>query len=203
MSEPSTESQPGNEPPALTPTAWAILGYLSLKSQSGYEILRAARESIAEFWGVSPGQLYPQLQNLAELGFIQAQGAAEGPRAKQQWSLTGAGRQALQQWFAAPSEPLKIRDEALAKLFFAAKGGPAGRDSGLLARLQAERRRIQAQLDRTLAAALPDGPLPDPQEAAKLGAPELAVRYGAHAARTARHWAKDLLDKDPRNRAEP
>ena len=112
MSEPSTESQPGNEPPALTPTAWAILGYLSLKSQSGYEILRAARESIAEFWGVSPGQLYPQLQNLAELGFIQAQGAAEGPRAKQQWSLTGASRQALQQWFAAPSEPLKIRDEA-------------------------------------------------------------------------------------------
>lgn len=195
-------SQPSTEPPALTPTAWAILGYLSLKSQSGYEILRTARESIAEFWGVSPGQLYPQLQNLAERGFIQAQGEAEGPRAKQQWSITEPGEHALQQWFAAPSEPLKIRDEALTKLFFTAKANPADHDSGLLGRLQAERRRMLAQIERILASALPDGPLPDPQNAAKLGAPELALRYGAHAARTPKHWAKDLLGKDPRNRPE-
>lgn len=190
-------TEPSSSAPALTPTAWAILGYLSLKSQSGYEILRSARESIAEFWGVSPGQLYPQLQNLAELGFISAAGEAEGPRAKQQWRITDRGKTALKAWFAAPSEPLKIRDESLTKLFFASQATQSD-DQGLRARFDRERRRVLAQVERTLSAALPPGPLPDPQNAARLGAPELAVRYGAHAARTARHWAKDLLNRPER-----
>lgn len=98
----------------------------------------------------------------------------------------------MQQWLVAPSEPLKIRDEALTKLFFTAKAA-GSRNAGLIDRLHAERQRMLRQVECMLAAALPDSPLPEPRGAAKLRAPELAARCGAHAARTVRHWAKDIL----------
>ena len=46
----------------LTPTGWSILGFLSLQDRNGYEIRQAARRSVEQFWGVSDGQLYPQLR---------------------------------------------------------------------------------------------------------------------------------------------
>ena len=55
---------------ALTPTARAILGFLSLHPRSGYEIRAAARRSAALVWGVNDGQLYPQLHDLHDRGLI-------------------------------------------------------------------------------------------------------------------------------------
>ena len=77
---------------ALTPTARAILGFLSLQPRSGYEIRAAARRSTELMWGVNDGQLYPQLHDLHERGLIEPAAEPEGPKSRQHWRLTDAGR---------------------------------------------------------------------------------------------------------------
>src|SRR5436309_6318150 len=84
----------------LTPTGWSILGFLSLQERNGYEIRQAARRSVEHFWGVSDGQLYPQLRHLHGAGLIEPVGT-EG--AGQSWRLTDDGRSALHEWLRAPS----------------------------------------------------------------------------------------------------
>ncbi|WP_394940444.1 PadR family transcriptional regulator [Psychromicrobium sp. YIM B11713] len=184
------------EEASLTPTAWAIMGFLSLAPQSGYDILRQAKETITDFWGISPGQLYPQLQTLANKGFIRPIGEAQGPHARQRWEITENGRQALQRWLKAPSAPLRIRDERLVKLFFSSRAEEPEHPHNALHALKAERQRLLTHIDSALGTLLPEKELPTPSEAAKLGAPELVIRYGAHAARTAEHWVKRVVGKE-------
>ncbi|WP_214317407.1 PadR family transcriptional regulator [Nonomuraea sediminis] len=169
--------------PDLTPTAWAILGFLSLKAQTGYEILRAAKRSMEAFWGISNGQLYPQLHHLAEQGLIRPAGEAEGPRSRQRWEITDAGRAALRAWLESLSAPVQIRDENLVKLFFAGAASP-----DLVGRLLEERKRIFTQFEKVIDAVLPGDRLPEAEEAATLGAPELLFRYGKHFTKTTMRW---------------
>src|SRR3954454_7057182 len=117
----------------LTPTGWSILGFLSLQDRNGYEIREAARRSVQHFWGVSDGQLYPQLHHLHALGLIEPVEAGGGPA--QRWRLTDEGRAALLEGLRAPSAVARGRDEDLVKLMFADE---LGRDGVL--RLLRERR---------------------------------------------------------------
>lgn len=167
----------------LTPTAWAILGFLSLKAQSGYEILRAAKRSMEAFWGISNGQLYPQLRHLAEQGLIRPAGEAEGPRSRQRWEITDSGRSALRTWLESLSSPVQIRDENLVKLFFAGGGSP-----DLVGRLLEERKNIFSQFEKVIDAVLPGDQLPEAEQAASLGAPELLFRYGKHFTKSTMRW---------------
>src|SRR3954452_11186377 len=82
----------------LTPTGRAILGFLSFQPRSGYEIRAAARRSAGLVWGINDGQLYPQLHELHERGLIEPPGEPEGPKSRQRWRLTDAGRAALHAW---------------------------------------------------------------------------------------------------------
>ena len=104
----------------LTPTGWSILGFLSLQDRNGYEIRQAAHRSVEHFWGVSDGQLYPQLRHLHELGLVApVAGTASGRGAATTWRLSDQGRAALESWLRAPSSPTRSRDENLVKLLFA------------------------------------------------------------------------------------
>src|SRR5436309_14852123 len=94
----------------LTPTGWSILGFLSLQNRNGYEIRQAARRSIEHFWGISDGQLYPQLRHLRDLGLIAA--IEPGRASAQSWRLTDDGRAALHQWLR--SEERRVGKECRA-----------------------------------------------------------------------------------------
>jgi len=131
----------------LTPTGWSILGFLSLQERNGYEIRQAARRSVEAFWGVSDGQLYPQLRRLRDLGLIApAEPAAGGRGAATTWRLTDAGRAALHGWLRAPSAPARSRDENLVKLMFADELGPAA----VLELLGRRRSSLRAARDRVM-----------------------------------------------------
>ena len=64
----------------LSPTAYVILGFLSWRPMSGYDIKSVADESTRFFWAASYGQIYPELRRLADAGLIEAAEAAEGGR---------------------------------------------------------------------------------------------------------------------------
>jgi PadR family transcriptional regulator, regulatory protein AphA len=104
----------------LGPTAYVILGMLSLEPRSGYDIKQLADLSTRHFWATSYGQIYPELRGLSVKGLIKAEDASKGARQRTIYHLTPKGREVLHSWVADPAaKNLEIRDEMLLKLFFA------------------------------------------------------------------------------------
>ncbi|MCB0085502.1 MAG: PadR family transcriptional regulator [Caldilineaceae bacterium] len=99
---------------------YAILGMLSYGSMSGYDI-RHFFEGIAGFWSESYGQIYPNLNALAQEGLVTkvVEERAKGPT-RHIYTITEEGRWALRQWLQQPAEPVKERNELLLKLIFGA-----------------------------------------------------------------------------------
>lgn len=167
----------------LTPTAYTILGFLASHPRSGYEIREAAKRAVSFFWGVSDGQLYPQLKLLAARELIEQVDRSEGPRARQTWRLTRAGREALLAWLRTPSAPLQTRDENLLKLLFASQF-----DLAEVTSLLAERRASFQWLYDHLELVEPAASWTDEERQASLPTPDLIRDFGRDFARTAIEW---------------
>ena len=103
----------------LSPTAYVILGFLSWRPMSGYDIKARVEESTRFFWAASYGQIYPELKRLAEAGLIEPEGEATDGRRRTAYTLTGEGLQVLQEWLAVEPDTWELRDDGLLKLFFA------------------------------------------------------------------------------------
>ncbi|MGZ7444378.1 PadR family transcriptional regulator [Paenibacillus sp. TH7-28] len=179
------QASPVEEKFELTPTAWTILGFLALQSRSGYEIREAAKRSVGFFWGISDGQLYPQLKVLEALQLIEANGI-ESPRSRQRWRLTDKGREALRQWLSAPSAPIQIRDENLVKFLFASQEGPEW-----LIRLIQERRASFEWFLAQVQEVQPGSSWEHPGDASALAGPSMLKRYGIEFAKMMLNWCDE------------
>ena len=103
---------------SLSPTARVILGLLAWESRTGYEIKQLTDRSTRFFWGASYGQIYPELRRLEQAGLVDAREEPRGRLPRRVYSLTDAGRRAVQAWLAETGESYEVRDEGLLKLFF-------------------------------------------------------------------------------------
>jgi PadR family transcriptional regulator AphA len=103
----------------LSATAKAILGILAMRPRSGYEIKAFVDNSTRFFWAASYGQIYPELQRLADQGLIEGTDAPTGGRQRTVYKLTPKGRKALRGWLSEQPEVYELRDEGLLKLFLA------------------------------------------------------------------------------------
>lgn len=102
-------------------TQYAILGMLSIEPMSGYEIRQTMKQSTANFWSESDGQLYPALASLSKLKLITSKEMKKNnPREKKEYQLTAAGKTALKTWLQQEAETHNVRNEFLLKLFFGA-----------------------------------------------------------------------------------
>lgn len=106
-------------PPSLSPAATVILGFLSRKEMSGYEIKSEVDISTRFFWAASYGQIYPELKKLREAGLVEGDDRPQGGRKRTVYRLTGAGRDALLAWLRTAPETLELRHEGMLKVFFA------------------------------------------------------------------------------------
>lgn len=98
---------------------YAILGVLSLTSQSGYEIKKKIDQGIGHFWNESYGQIYPILKQLVDLEYATVQKEKQrGKPDKNVYHITKKGYESLQKWLSLPIEPQVPRNELLLKLFF-------------------------------------------------------------------------------------
>src|SRR3954470_5194661 len=98
--------------------AVAILGMLSLRAMSGYEIRQAYQQGMVHFWNISFGQIYPLLKRLETKKMIRPSGN-RGGRERQRFEITAVGRKGLQEWIAAAPANPPARNELLLKIFFA------------------------------------------------------------------------------------
>ncbi len=100
-------------------TTYAILGFLTHRPMSGYDIKQQIEGSTENFWSESFGQIYPILGRLTEQGLIEKEdGGGAGKRTRHVYTITEAGREALLAWLHEPTAPPKVRIELLLKLFF-------------------------------------------------------------------------------------
>jgi len=105
----------------MKPTAvtWAVLGLVALEPRSGYDVKRIVDRSIKHFWAASYGQIYPELRQLEESGWIRGADAPRGGRSRRVYRITRAGKRALDQWLRGHETRIELRDESLLRLFFA------------------------------------------------------------------------------------
>lgn len=104
----------------LTPTSYAVLGYLSITPMSGYDLTAAVRKSIDQFWQISKSQIYKELPLLEADGFVTATDVAQDRYPdKRIYVITADGETALDNWLTSSALPRSVcRIPELLKLFF-------------------------------------------------------------------------------------
>src|SRR5689334_21831293 len=93
-----------------------LLGLLADGPASGYDLLKIFERSLAFIWPATQSQLCGELNRLAADGLIVV--SDEGPRRRKEYTITPAGRGALEHWLT-DVEPDRIRrSDAMLRVFF-------------------------------------------------------------------------------------
>lgn len=115
-------SKSEKEADQLTPTAYALLGLLSLRSWTTYELAQQAQRSLRYLYPRAQRQLYSEAKRLAEIGLARSKTVFTGNRRARSYELTPSGRKALQAWLKSPPAPTTVEAEVLLRAFFADNG---------------------------------------------------------------------------------
>lgn len=103
-------------------TPYTILGCLSLRPMSGYDIKKFIDGSISHFWSESYGQIYPTLKAMEVDGLVKSRVEdRDGLPDRRVYRLTDAGLTRLREWLVEPAVPHVPRYEMSLKLFFGAQ----------------------------------------------------------------------------------
>lgn len=105
--------------PNLSTTSYAILGLLSLRSWTTYELAEQMRRALGQFWPRAESGIYTEPKKLVEAGLATAEVEHVGQRARTRYAITPSGRGALRAWVPTPGEGPAIEFEQLVKVFFA------------------------------------------------------------------------------------
>src|SRR5260221_4346141 len=97
---------------------YALLGMLSIRPGSGYDIKKFMEQSTSNFWHESYGQIYPLLKQLVDEGLATSHTEKqEGKPERYIYTLTNKGLEELRQWpdlgisrhFGQIPQPLRIQ----------------------------------------------------------------------------------------------
>lgn len=115
--------------PARPITGYAVLGLLSLRPWTTYELAQQVRRSLHWFWTRAERRIYEEPKRLVENGWVEAREGWTGKRRHTTYAITDAGREALATWLGTPAQVRTVEDEAMLRVFFA--------DAGTLKQLRA------------------------------------------------------------------
>jgi DNA-binding PadR family transcriptional regulator len=98
----------------------AILGFLSYKPFSGYDLKKALDNSVRHFWYADQSQIYRTLARLNEQGWAEVEVVEQTERPDRKvYSITPAGREELHRWLAGPFPVEAAHSAPLIQIFFA------------------------------------------------------------------------------------
>jgi len=100
----------------LNATAASLLGFLHQGPLTGWDLVQTAQGEIGDFWSLTQSQVYRELAAMAEAGLVEA--GERGPRDRQPYSLTEAGRAAFAEWVGREPGPESIRFPLLLTVLF-------------------------------------------------------------------------------------
>jgi DNA-binding PadR family transcriptional regulator len=99
-------------------TKYAIMGVLSIKPSSGYDIKKFCDNSLSHFWNENYGHIYPVLRQLELDGWAEKNTQISDGKLRNVYHITPAGKKALLAWLEQPPEIPAARYEFLLKMFF-------------------------------------------------------------------------------------
>lgn len=106
----------------MTTSSYAVLALLDLKPWTGYELMLQAQRSLRYAWPKSERLLYSEPKKLVQLGFASTHKENEAGRTRNVYTITDAGRTALEEWTSSRTQPPRFEIEALLRLLFADHG---------------------------------------------------------------------------------
>ena len=109
----------------LNRTQFILLGMLSRKDSSGYDLAKAIKSSTAFFWDEGFGQIYPTLKKLNNGGLVEVSKDKNSEHRRLVYKITSKGRNELKKWLVEPYKPTVERNELLLKIFFSEFTDPA------------------------------------------------------------------------------
>jgi PadR family transcriptional regulator AphA len=119
---PAEPSRAGHRARKLNATSYVVLGMLCHGPATSYDLKQRIAYTIGNFWAFAHSQIYDEPARLVGDGLV-SETVEQGGRRKRTYSITPAGRTALQGWLATPTrEQTEVRDLGLLKLFFATFG---------------------------------------------------------------------------------
>lgn len=116
---------------------YAILGMLSWKTMTGYDIKRMMQDSPVMYWSGNNNQVYKAMVQLADMGYVVSEiRHQDNAPTKKVYSITESGRKALKDWVinTEPEIP-ELKKTFLIQLSWAGEL-PLNEVDGLLARYE-------------------------------------------------------------------
>ncbi|MBP0724140.1 PadR family transcriptional regulator [Bacillus sp. RG28] len=96
-----------------------ILGFLTEKPMSGYDIKQMMENSVAYFFDASYGAIYPALKRMEKEAFIEKEVVQqEGKPNKNLYVITNRGKEEFLSYMESPLNPTLIRSDLLIRIFF-------------------------------------------------------------------------------------
>ncbi|NJM05511.1 PadR family transcriptional regulator [Candidatus Gracilibacteria bacterium] len=168
-----------------------ILGLLMARERTLYELNKVLKTNITLFYSASFGSISSALGKLEAKQWVVLWETVERGRNKKVFAITAAGQEAFRAWLASPIPGEKVREPALARLFFFGYLPPQARIAAVEQHL--------ASLE-TLAATLTlleqqntDVPLPAAHQDLAVFQ-QLTLRYGKDYYAFSIAWYRRLLD---------
>lgn len=109
----------------LTTTSYAILGLLTVRPFTTYELAQQMDRALGLFWPRARSKIYEEPKKLVAHGLARATPETVGRRPRTTYTITAKGRRALARWVPAPGEGPVLEFEELIKVFFAEHGSKA------------------------------------------------------------------------------
>lgn len=109
---------------ALSTTSYAVLGMLSLRPWTPYELTQQVQRSLAYCWPISERAVYNEPERLVAAGLAAVEVEDGNGRARRTYSITPRGTAALRAWLRGDPGPPRFHNEALLHLLFADQGSP-------------------------------------------------------------------------------
>jgi DNA-binding PadR family transcriptional regulator len=97
----------------------AILGFLSFKSFTGYDLKKAFDHSIQHFWPANQSQIYRTLAELKNDGMVDQEVIEREERLDMKvYHITEVGKEELHRWLSTPLQPTDYREPFLIQVYF-------------------------------------------------------------------------------------
>ena len=173
-----------------TPTSYAVLGLLSVRSWTTYELAKQVQRSLKWFWPRAERKLYEEPKLLAAQGYAVATERFTGKRRSREYAITDEGRAALREWLGRPPAARSVEFEGMVKVFFA----DAGDLDQLRGTLQAIADEAAARIEAIAGMVGETFPFPERLHISALSLPlqldqEIAVlRWARQALLEVEHW---------------
>jgi PadR family transcriptional regulator AphA len=106
----------------LTTTSYALLGQISLRPWSTYELAQQKVRYFRYVWPRAESAIYREVKLLARDGLIEGTREQTGKRSRTVYSITDVGLEELKTWLDSPVSPFAVEFEGMIRLFVAQIG---------------------------------------------------------------------------------